>query len=62
MEYGIVAEFKVDAELTDDELGVLESRASASPAGLTIGCTELSIASRGRTGRPKVVGGAALGS
>jgi hypothetical protein len=55
MEYGIVAEFKVDAELTDDELGVLESRASASSVGFAAGWTELSIASRGRVGRPKVV-------
>jgi hypothetical protein len=51
IEYGIVAEFKVEAELTDDELGVLESSTSTSSES-EVDCTELSMHSRGLVGRP----------
>lgn len=51
----MVAEFKVDAELTDDELGVMGSRTPTSSESFDVGCTELSMHSRGLTGRPVVV-------
>lgn len=55
IEYGIVAELHVDAELaelTEDELGVLASVASASSVSSEIDCAELSMHNRGLTGRP----------
>lgn len=57
IEYGMVAEFKVEAELTDDELGVLESRASLVSAGPIVCDTvgiELSMDNFGLLGLPIV--------
>ncbi len=47
----MVAEFKVEAELTDDELGVLESSTSTSSES-EVDWTELSMHNRGLAGRP----------
>ena len=50
----MVAELSVDAELTDDELGVLESSTSVSSDASWGVCTELSMHSRGLVGLPDV--------
>jgi hypothetical protein len=52
IEYGMVAEFKVEAELTDDELGVLVSRASVVSEFSVVDGTELSMDNFGLVGRP----------
>lgn len=58
----MVAEFRVEAELTDDELGVRESWVSAVPGSFVAGCTELSMHSFGLIGRPGVAVGVRSGS
>ena len=55
IEYGIVAEFTLEAELTEDELGVRESSASTSSCRSGVDWIELSMQRRGRIGRPVVL-------